>query len=262
MKKNIKDCEMKISVVGIGTVGRPLFEALRYYHKDVVRYDKYKSLDSWDDVLSTDITFICVPTDESDDGRLDMAHVEEILSNLSRAAYGGLVVVKSTLKLGYISDAIQRYTDLDIAVFPEWLRAIHAFPDTLSPEMTVLGVKNSRQGDIILDVCCWHNKKDAIVLSPEEAVMVKLTANALASTKITFANQIMLICKEYGLDAERIMDAIKTDPRCCPRYLSPGGAYGGYCLPKDTSELANSIPDENLFDMVQRINNLIKKDKG
>lgn len=257
--KERRDCEMKISVVGIGTVGRPLCEALKYYYSCIVEYDKYKSLDSWSDVLSTDIIFICVPTDQGGEGRLDMCHVEETLDNLSRANYDGLIVIKSTLKLGYISDAIQRYTNLDIAVFPEWLRAVRAFPDTLSPEMTVLGVQNNRQRDIILDVCCWNNEEKVIVLSPEEAVMVKLTANALASTKISFANQIMLICNEYGIDAETVMNAIKTDPRCSPRYLTPGRAYGGYCLPKDTSELAHAITDKNLFEMVQHINNRIKK---
>lgn len=249
---------MKAGVIGVGTVGYPLFKALQFYHEDVVCYDSYKPSDEWSDMTDTDICFICVPTDKGKDGRLDMRHVDGTLKHLSSDGYNGLVVVKSTLSLGYITEAIARYRHLDIAVFPEWLRAARAYPDTLNPEMTVLGVQSNRQRDMMLDACIWHDKEEAIVLKPEEAAMVKLTANALAATKISFANQIMLICEGYNIDADTVMDAIKTDPRCTARYLTPGGAYGGYCLPKDTSELAHATDSDTLFSCVEEVNRKIR----
>lgn len=248
----------KIGVVGVGVVGTPLLAALKYYHKDVKSYDKYQPSDNWEDILKTDIVFLCLPTDKGEDGRLNMDVVDEVLGQLDAENYDGLVVIKSTLRLGYITEAYNKF-NLKLAVFPEWLYANNAFPGTLRPEMTVIGTYEFLDDEFILDVCCWHKNDNAHVMRPEEAVMLKLTANAYASTKISFANQIMMICDKYDLDHNLIMKMFKHDPRNVDRYLTPGWAYGGYCLPKDTSELACSIDDEVLFTAVEEINERVKK---
>jgi len=89
--------------------------------------------------------------------------------------------------------------------------------------------------------------------------MIKLTANALASTKISFANQIGIICDEYNIDKFEVMDIIKTDPRCAPRYLNPTGEpFAGYCLPKDTKELAYATKKGDLLKAVDKFNESLK----
>jgi len=266
---------MKVGVIGLGVVGKPLYKALKFYHKNVYGYDKFKKQDSWYDIIDTNMVFLCVPTDVGEDGRLDMKVVDDVLNKLCKDKYKGVVVIKSTLRLGYVSSATKKYTkDFKIVVFPEWLYAKKAFPDTLNPEMTVIGVTRDDLADDVLKVCCWHEKEKAFIVQPEEATMIKLTANALGATKISFANQIGIICDSYGLNAHRIMDVIKKDPRCAPRYLTPGSPFGGYCLPKDTSELSKttfsgletdvtelseSHPEAFLLDAVQKVNTVMKK---
>lgn len=264
---------MKIGVIGLGAVGYPLYKALQFYHEpktidgshdNVFCYDITKSSDLWYKVIETDIVFICVPTQPKPDGRLDMSIVDDTLKKLSKSKYNGIVVIKSTLGLGYINKAIKKYP-LEIIIFPEWLYAKNAFPDTLKPEMTVVGVPEVEHKSEILrnlfNTCLWHNINDAFIVKPEEAVMIKLTANSLASTKISFANQIDLICKQYHIDSKIVMDTIKCDPRCSPRYLTPGAPFSGHCLPKDTNELKNSIKENHLLKGVCDINKIFLKQK-
>ncbi len=254
---------MKIGIIGIGTVGKPLYETLKYYHgvENVYGYDIKNTNHPWCKLLETDMLFICVPTDGAQNGKLNMSKVDGTLQRLQDDGYRGLAVIKSTLGLGYIIDTMSRF-NFEIAVFPEWLYAKHALPDTLKPEMTVIGTKNKSKSTAnkILDVCRWHNPEDMLLVMPEEAVAIKLVANALASTKISFANQIMLICREYNINFNAVMDAIKIDPRCASRYLTPGRPFEGYCLPKDTQELA-SCEKDILFKSVMEINRIMLDEK-
>lgn len=251
---------MKIGVIGTGVVGYPLLKTLEYYHKNVFSFDTEKDSDTWEDIVSTDMVFVCLPTNENKQGRLDTSIIDNCLNDLENSKYKGIVVIKSTLGLGYINDIIKRHS-FPIVVFPEWLRALHALPDTLAPEMTVLGVttKDMDSALKVLKVCCWHTKTDGCIFEPEEAVIIKLTANALAATKISFANQIQIICNEYGINSHCVMDKVRLDPRCSPRYLKPGNPYSGACLPKDTSELMSATKDNHLLKGVVAINDIYKR---
>jgi len=254
---------MKTGIIGLGHVGYPLYTVLKYYHDEVYGYDINKKCDSWDDILETDVTFVCVPTNLNESGRLDNNIVEDTFNDLMNHEYHGLAVVKSTLGLGFINDAIKRY-QINIAVFPEWLREEFALPDTIKPEMVVIGTNNKEDVNIILEACPWCkypnlNYSDIKIVKPEEAVMIKLVANALAATKISFANQIQLICEKYEIDEKLIMEIVKTDPRCSPRYLTPGWSYGKYCLPKDTSELVNCCENSPLLKSVEGVNEIFKR---
>ena len=260
---------MKIGVVGIGTVGYPLFKALEYYHGEdkVFCYDPHTSKPTynWERILRCDVVFICVPTDKGKDGRLKMNVVDEVLDKLDDSKFRELVVIKSTLGLGYINEAIGKHI-FNIVVFPEWLRENYAFQDTVNPDLTVVGTNKPELVDVVLEACPWHKyvkeEKSIHQVKPEEAIMIKLTANALASTKISFANQVMLVCEKYDLNPVNVMDVIRQDPRCAGRYLNPTrGAYGGYCLPKDTSELAYSMSEDNLFKAVEKVNKVMEKRK-
>ena len=246
----------KIGVIGLGNIGKPLFEALKYYYKNVVGFDKFKKSDNWNEILKTEVVFICVPTTTSKTGKLDMSIVKEILDRLDNDSYKGIVTIKSTLGLGFI-DKYLKNTNLKIVVFPEWLREVSAFPDTLCPELIVVGGPNDLI-DIALEACCWIKRKYVNIVKPGDAVMIKLAANALAATKISFANQIMLIAQSYNLDYKNIMNVLMKDPRTSPRYLIPGSEYGGHCLPKDTKELSNQEMDI-LFKAVEKVNETIKK---
>lgn len=249
---------MKVGVVGLGTVGSPLFHTLKYYH-NVFGFDKQKPSDSWDDIIGTDIVFVCVPTDSDVDGRLNMEIVDEVLDGLSSNGYDSVVVLKSTLRLGYIDSVIKKY-NFGVVVFPEWLYEKSAFQDTVKPEMLVIGTSDNNLVDVVKDACPWYDYTMLKVVSPNEAVMVKLVANALASTKISFANQIQLICEHYSIDVKNVMDIVRTDPRCASRYLEPGRSFGGYCLPKDTMELCNAIDDSDLLKGVMSINKRFKEE--
>ena len=241
-----------IGVIGLGHVGYPLYSVLKYHYDNVFGYDINGKYDSWDDILDTSIVFLCVPTNEGGDGRLDMSNIDNILVKLDECRYSGIVVIKSTMRLEYVTDAVHRYK-LDIVVFPEWLREVSSLKDTVSPEMIVIGGTDSSCVEVI-DIFTWYRDSKIFKVEPEEAVLIKLSANALASTKITFANQIGLIAQENNIDGNKVMDVLKQDPRCSPRYLTPGKQYGGHCLPKDTKELSNSSGNTSFIKSVIEFN--------
>jgi len=249
---------MKIGVVGIGTVGRPLYHVLKYYHNIVESYDKDTNEFDWYSIKEKDAVFICVPTNMNNSQRLDMSIVDSVLKHLSILEYKGIVIIKSTLGIGYINNVIKKYS-FPIIVFPEWLYEKKAFQDTVKPEMNVIGMVDKKLFRIIKKICPWYDHSKFFLVEPEEAVLIKLVANALGSTKISFANQIQFICEKYDINPTKIMDIIKCDPRCSPRYLSPGWSFSGYCLPKDTSELAYCIDNADLLQGVLKINEIIKE---
>jgi UDPglucose 6-dehydrogenase len=245
----------RVGVIGLGHLGAPLFKALKRHHEAVSSYDKYKESDEWEDILKTDIVFICVPTNSGESGRLDMSIVESVMDKLAEDGYEGTVVIKSTLGLGFIEGYLKR-TDLRIVVYPDWLREATAFQDTLEPDLTVIGGPEELV-DETLEACSWIDKESANVVEPGEAVLIKLAANALATTKISFANQIMMIAENHKIDADAVMKVLMKDPRTSPLYLKPGREYSGYCLPKDVRELSNQDQDV-LFTAVEKVNEIMK----
>jgi GDP-mannose 6-dehydrogenase len=209
--------------------------------------------DAAEAILSTDISFVCVGTPSQENGSLETSFAcrvaQQIGESLRESTHFHSVVVRSTMLPGTMEGLIipilerssgkQAGRGFGIAYFPEFLREGTAIADYDNPGAIVFGVDNDeRTLRRLVDI---HSKFSATpqVMSVRAAEAVKYANNAWHATKISFANELGLLCKAMGVDSHEVMKTLVSDTKLniSPAYLKPGFAFGGSCLPKDVSAL-------------------------
>jgi UDPglucose 6-dehydrogenase len=199
-------------------------------------------------VAEADAVFIAVGTPtRRGDGHADLTYVFEAARQVAEAIRGYTVVVtKSTVPVGTnrkvreIIAAANPIAEFDVASNPEFLREGAAIDDFMRPDRVVVGVESDRAAEIMNDIYRPLNLRDApiVVTDLESAEMIKYAANAFLATKITFINEIAMLCERTGADVKEVARAIGLDRRIGSKFLHAGPGYGGSCFPKDTSALA------------------------
>lgn len=235
--------KVRIGIVGLGSVGHALMSVMRYFF-DTKGYDIIGEHD-WIPIVESDVVFVCVQTPESCDGRLDCSHVSEVLGRLSCSGYGGIVVIKSTLRVGFMDKASVNYPDLNIVYSPEFMSERNAFAWTANPDRIVLSGKKEHI-DLVEQLYFWADKAERIKTDYRSAEIGKLAHNAYIALKVTFTNTMESICDSSSANANDVMKIVYTDRRVGnSAHLEPyKGPYGGKCVPKDTSELINAFGDQ------------------
>jgi GDP-mannose 6-dehydrogenase len=203
-------------------------------------------------IHDSEISMICVGTPSKQNGELDLKFVARVCENigavLKEKKGRHLVVIRSTMLPGSIKNTVQPTlerasgkkagVDFGLAINPEFLRESTAVHDFYHPPKTVIGSLEKRDGETVAKL---YDGLPAPVIqtSLEVAEMVKYVDNVFHALKITFANEVGLICKSLGVNAHEVMDIFCHDKKLnlSPAYLKPGFAYGGSCLPKDLRAL-------------------------
>jgi len=239
---------VNIGIVGLGIVGtanRAGFEKVG--HSVCVHDTKFDT--SIDDVLDTEIIFVCVPTPSTPEGRCDTIIVESIIQELSQKKYKGIVAIRSTVIPGFTSDMQQKYSMLNICFVPEFVRERCAeFDFILEHRLLVVGTNDDSIYDKIIEA---HGNlpKNKVKLNSEEAEILKYYLNLYAAIRVTFANVFFEICSKFDADYKKVKDAYVLTGRLGDMYLEVTDnlrGYGGACLPKDTKAIAKLIEDLDL----------------
>jgi GDP-mannose 6-dehydrogenase len=203
-------------------------------------------------VLNSEISFLCVGTPSLRNGKLDLGHIEpvcrEIGQVLKKKNGFHLVVVRSTVLPGtaesIVVPALEKSSgkklgqDFGVCVNPEFMREGTAVADFLEPSMTVIGAADSKHSGVLREIYKWAPGR-IFETSFRSAEMVKYVCNAWHAVKISFANELGTLAKEFGVDAEALVEIFTADTKLniSPTYLKPGFAFGGSCLPKDVRAL-------------------------
>jgi UDPglucose 6-dehydrogenase len=250
---------MKIGVIGLGVVGSTIAKALQSDHK-IVGYDidPKKSKNSVEEVIKSDVIFLALPTPLKN-GRLDSELVMKYLKKLEKVKFSGLVVIKSTLPVGFMEKA--RKLNLRIGYSPEFLHAKTALRDFISPEFILFSGSSFEDYKEFSRIFYWYPALNRIYrVDDKTAELTKLVMNAFASTKISFVNEIERICSIHNANVVDIMKFLRMDKRCADEYSYPlRGPYEGVCLPKDLQELISSTKDTYLLKAVHKVNERRKK---
>ncbi len=197
----------------------------------------------------TQLVFICVPTNfDEEAGCFDTTIIEGVLYEISRCKSNPLVVIKSTVPVGFVEKQNKIFQDLQIIFSPEFLREGSAISDCEEPSRIILGGDSSfTQHEIIFDVLLSAKKSkfDAItrVMSSSEAEAVKLFSNTYLAMRVAFFNELDSFSIQNSLSAKNIIDGVSDDQRIGDYYNNPSFGYGGYCLPKDTKQLISDFKD-------------------
>ena len=251
---------MKIGVIGLGAVGETIYKALKFYHKKVVGYDKFKPSDTFEEVTEAELIFIALPTKQKGN-RLDCSLIMGTLKKLEKRKYLGVVVIKSTLSLDFAKKEIEKL-NLRIAIMPEFLHERIRLQDFVRPNLVVIAGKEE-DVDLVMNRAFYWLEKNIPVFYVDclTAVMTKLVMNAFAATKISFANEVGRICSCLEIDPKLVMRILVSDSRASPEYTDPTkGPFGGKCLPKDLEELINCSDRSILLKAVKKVNEVVKKE--
>lgn len=241
-------------IIGLGSVGWAVVHGLSRFYS----YFGYDIIGGycWDNILSTDIIFICVSTPSNESGRLDCSAVKNVIERLHSDEYSGCIVVKSTLSVGFMDQMVAQYPDLRLIYMPEFLRELSSFTWFTDPDRLVLSGNDNDISEVMSYFSWVDSSIPYIPMSHISAEIGKLAHNAYIATKVSFTNEIESICSEYHAEALDVMSVIWADRRVCSQeHLTPYlGPYSGKCVPKDTRELLNSVESGRLLKAVEEVN--------
>jgi len=246
----------------MGFVGGSLYKGFLSRSQEIVGYDKYKNIGKFEDILDSNIVFLCLPTPYVENHGYDISALQTVCKQLADNLYMGMVIIKSTIEPGTTRMLSEQY-GLNMVHNPEFLTARTAEKDFDEQKHIVLGFydRNSKMGSVrvsptyakeavyALYLKCFPEAKISVCTS-EESESMKLFVNSFYSVKVQMFNEMYLLCQKTGSDFEKIKEMMLANGWINKMHTTVPGpdgqlSYGGACFPKDTNALCTFMKNNN-----------------
>lgn len=229
---------MKIGIIGLGVVGKACKAGFERNGYDVFVHDLTLNT-SINDLLVTEIIYICVPTPSDENGKCDTSIVENVVAELYSLSFNGVIAIKSTVSPNTTRQLIEQYDD-QIVFVPEFLKERSAEYDfVFDHNLLLVGTENVNNYYVVTRSHGSLPKKHLRV-SPTEAEMVKYYHNTFNAVRVVFANVMFEICEHLNISYDTVKDSFIVNNNMPDEYLDVKPelrGYGGACLPKDVKAM-------------------------
>jgi UDPglucose 6-dehydrogenase len=222
-------------------------------------------------IRSARAIFIAVGTPPKPDGSADLRYVEEVAHSIAKHMNGPkLVITKSTVPIGtgrLIERIIAEHGPghkVSVVSNPEFLREGSAIEDFMKPDRVVIGASDAEAAEMMKEIYAPLHSLEIpfVVTNVESSELIKYASNGFLAVKITFINEIAVVCERVGADVQDVARGMGLDSRIGPKFLQAGPGFGGSCFPKDTSAMADISKrhgyEFEIMEAVLRVNDAVK----